>query len=627
MTILRDDWVLVPLRPGTKVPAVRWQDWTADNETVTSSHEAFEQYGDRYNWAILTGHSGVIVVDIDPKNFEGDAEAYKNSLLVDSPTDLVVKTPRGGWHLYYNVPSGVRVTNSPGAMPDGVDIRGYGGIAALPPSTVKYDGGFEGSYSFESDGEPGNMSATLLQTIMSKPSPERAEKVTDYQERSERLDGILRGELKPGKIHSQLLWASNSLAARGMPRDVTESLICRAYEDFNGGLSKRERKELLRIVGDAYGHSYKGDPAILGDDDIVAERPPSLEVMTYEQFAHTYQAEDRFWVDTWLPMNSIIMVVAAPETGKTWLLIDMAVSLSLGSDLNGGGFLGRFPTYNSKGINTLFIQQEDSFGRITSRFDGIMNARLEAAGNPFFVYHDGDVWAFPTIEDLPGQVYMFPAADLSFDQKDSFDRLEQTVVDHDIKVVFFDPLYTLGPSDNYFVEFKDYFQRLKQMREKLKVTFVFAHHQRKSGGDGRQAGYGSALLDAASEGAILLNKNGQIQTGMIPMNVRMSGKSFPRPTEMSGTLAISIDGFEHSMEFQGEEVDLSAFYDISPQYAYTIYCALDEDAMTESQIVDSLKIPRTSVHTILKKMYDADMLICENPEAQRGRRYRASGDF
>jgi hypothetical protein len=70
--------------------------------------------------------SGVFVVDVDRPEALSELE---HELL---PETLTICTPSGGRHFYFEYAEGV--TNSPGGIPAGIDIRGEGGYVILPPS-------------------------------------------------------------------------------------------------------------------------------------------------------------------------------------------------------------------------------------------------------------------------------------------------------------------------------------------------------------------------------------------------------------------------------------------------------------------------------------------------------------
>ena len=68
-----------------------------------------------------------------------DADEYKNTYTGSGLSSADQETVTGlsgggGTHLFYAMPDGVRLGASTGALPPGVDIRGWGGYIVLPPS-------------------------------------------------------------------------------------------------------------------------------------------------------------------------------------------------------------------------------------------------------------------------------------------------------------------------------------------------------------------------------------------------------------------------------------------------------------------------------------------------------------
>ncbi len=69
--------------------------------------------------------SGISVMDVDR------LQALEE-LGFELPDTMTASTPRGGHHYYFRHVEGI--TNSPGGLPDGIDIRGEGGYVLVPPS-------------------------------------------------------------------------------------------------------------------------------------------------------------------------------------------------------------------------------------------------------------------------------------------------------------------------------------------------------------------------------------------------------------------------------------------------------------------------------------------------------------
>ncbi len=114
-----------PCRPAPdKSPLTRhgFKDATTDQAKIN----AFWNANHGASIGMPTGRvSGVFVLDIDR------LEALEE-LGVELPDTTTVRTPRGGMHLYFRHVEGI--TNSPGGLPKGIDVRGEGGYVLVPPS-------------------------------------------------------------------------------------------------------------------------------------------------------------------------------------------------------------------------------------------------------------------------------------------------------------------------------------------------------------------------------------------------------------------------------------------------------------------------------------------------------------
>src|SRR5689334_19390554 len=123
-----------------KVPLVRWASWTRRlGSDVITKLAAPHRFG-RANIGILTGLSGVTVVDCD------DLDAVPAMIERCGDTPLKTRTPSGGVHLWYRS-AGERCAD---LRPEGwaVDVKGIGGFVVVPPS-VRPSGAHAGkAYEF-----------------------------------------------------------------------------------------------------------------------------------------------------------------------------------------------------------------------------------------------------------------------------------------------------------------------------------------------------------------------------------------------------------------------------------------------------------------------------------------------
>jgi DNA polymerase-1 len=193
-------WRVFPLRPGDKRPA--FPDHDAANcarrdPRCRGGHQGWEPRAttdpDRirrawtrapYNIGIACGPSALVVIDLDvPKpgdkpppewaNVAGIAdgadvfaalcEHHRQPLPLDT---LQVRTRRGGLHLYFTAPPGVRLGNTKGRRGLGwcIDTRAHGGYVVAAGSHVDLPDG-TGTYRIVNDVEPTPLPSWLAQAL------------------------------------------------------------------------------------------------------------------------------------------------------------------------------------------------------------------------------------------------------------------------------------------------------------------------------------------------------------------------------------------------------------------------------------------------------------------------------
>lgn len=129
-------WHIFPIVPGTKKPLTKngYKDATTDPITIGAW---WDKYSDA-NIGLACGMSGIVALDGDPHHYDDSSREFINNLIEEHPTAMQV-TPTGGQHFIYMIPPGVTLSNSPGDLPPGIDVR-VNGYIALSPSTVTYRG-------------------------------------------------------------------------------------------------------------------------------------------------------------------------------------------------------------------------------------------------------------------------------------------------------------------------------------------------------------------------------------------------------------------------------------------------------------------------------------------------------
>lgn len=125
----------VPLKNGRKYPVVRnWQGrvWSEFSD---------EERQDWTGYGVNCGRAGLVVIDCDRHDESTDGVRNFHDLCdehgFDPESTFTVSTPSGGRHYYFSrkgVDEDVRISNSRGRLPDGVDVRGSGGQVVGPGS-------------------------------------------------------------------------------------------------------------------------------------------------------------------------------------------------------------------------------------------------------------------------------------------------------------------------------------------------------------------------------------------------------------------------------------------------------------------------------------------------------------
>jgi len=93
-----------------------------------------EQFGDRGIGIALGPRSGMWVLDVDPRHGGDEQFARLERDYEPLPTSLRVQTGGGGLHAYFAWPDDGKPLSNANGLPGGLDTRGEGGFAVLPPS-------------------------------------------------------------------------------------------------------------------------------------------------------------------------------------------------------------------------------------------------------------------------------------------------------------------------------------------------------------------------------------------------------------------------------------------------------------------------------------------------------------
>lgn len=142
-------WHVFPLADGTKVPAIEGGHGVKDASCYAEDIMAWAKRFPKANIGIACGTpSGIVVLDIDPRNGGNDSLARlakKGCVLPPGPR---ARTGNNGLHFFFRYHPGV--TNSKKRFGEGIDVKSTGGyVVGAPSFTAPSRDGPGGHYTWE----------------------------------------------------------------------------------------------------------------------------------------------------------------------------------------------------------------------------------------------------------------------------------------------------------------------------------------------------------------------------------------------------------------------------------------------------------------------------------------------
>ncbi|MFE1881896.1 bifunctional DNA primase/polymerase [Streptomyces diastatochromogenes] len=241
-------WHVIPLRPHDKRPAGHAEKYCPGTGRCTDGHKTPEQRATTdtklltaawaqqpYNVGIATGPSGLLVVDLDtlkPQEPKGTPDGVANFQALCEragqavPDTYRVRTARGGEHLYFTQPPGVRLHSTAGRLAKKIDTRGWGGYVVATGSTTP-----DGPYTVLDEREPAPLPDWLHEALKPPQRPLRPQNAMAISTkcRSGYAAAALRNEANSvakaadGTRNATLLRAARALGRLIASGDLTRS--------------------------------------------------------------------------------------------------------------------------------------------------------------------------------------------------------------------------------------------------------------------------------------------------------------------------------------------------------------------------------------------------------------------
>ena len=511
-------WSILPVKPEEKRPYMtNWLQYNRTRATPEMVENWFRSLSGAGIGAVTGKVSNMVVLDV-----ESWCKIPIEELLKKYPTQMIARSGSGGHHLYYQYPTGIsKVSNRVGIF-EGADLRADGGFIVLPP-TVHPNGS---RYEWIKRGPLGAFPRPLLD-IESRPAVQNEGWIVE----------ALRGVSEGGR-NDTCARLAGYFCKKGMTADIVEALLMEWNERNDPPMPAREVRTTLRSIERSHSGVETQFTSVQFENDKTEteQKDSTFDVMRMCDYVKGYGGDGVSWlVSDWLPDASITFLISPPESYKTWILLDLAVSVSAGVP-----FLGSYQV-NSTGP-TLIIQQEDSHSGLTDRLALIVEQKLGLNAKV-----DGDVWQVPSIPDLP--IYIHPSRMLRFDNKKVIEELEKQIEIIKPKVIMIDPLYsTTAAVDNYMADLANQMMVLKTWRDKYGCSFVIAHHSKKNldpDSTAREDSWGSQFLNAFLEAGWQIRRNPRLAQNEVV--VRRHSKVMGNQAPISLTFDIST---KYPMKYQ-----------------------------------------------------------------------------
>jgi len=449
-------------------------EWQKFYDVPRTDLEILQVFKGASNIGLVTGKiSNITVIDIDYKNKDGSRKFMTtlDEFLKIYPTDVIVETGSGNHHLYYEytpyLKTGVDIKELYGA-----DVRNDGGQVVMPPSI--HESGKP--YKYVKSGMYGRM-------------PLRIDYNSETSNNTEKswITKLLEG-VGSGNRDDACAKLAGYYHSKGMPVDIITSLLMDWNKKNNPPLAHSQVEKVIKSVT-----KYTPKEKVNESRKPNADNKTKIEMLPFNDYMLQFSDYTVDWmIDDWLPAETILFMVSPPASFKTWITIDLAVSVA-----GGFKFMGKYPVNDPGPV--LIFQQEDHHGQMVSRLATIIQSKREGM--------DKDSMFMP---DLP--IYIQTTRNLTFDNPDRVKELEDLLIKYKPKVVIIDPLYSAIPIDDYMSKGVEYMFPLKTFRDKYKCTFVLAHHSKKSTSDSsidRADLWGSQFLNAFLESGWQIRTNGE----------------------------------------------------------------------------------------------------------------------
>lgn len=361
----------------------------------------------------------IIVLDFDGDN---DNEDKIVDFIEKTYPTLTIKTTRGK-HFYYKMPS----NHSFSKVIDGISCLGF---------QCDYLTGEKSIATIKIDGKLREMNMPFSEDNISL-LPEELYPL----KKGKKLSGMNNGDGRNNSLYAHLLAIRESfpeIDINTLSKEINSNIFAKSLDkDEISGIVKSAKKKKIKIKSEK----------------------KSIVFSSFEELRCKNLPPITYYVDKLIPQG-LTLICSLPKIGKSWLALDMGISIASGKPILG---------FNTKQSEVLYLALEDSENRLKERTNKILKGNK--APNNF--------------------IYSIKCDDIQNGLIEELEEIKEK--EPNLKVIIIDTLQKVRSmyrgSNNYSNDYKELSQ-LKDFADKYSMGIILIHHLKK--------GYEGDIFDKVS---------------------------------------------------------------------------------------------------------------------------------
>ena len=418
---------------------------------ITQFHPKFyiSDYKQWNNVGFVIGNN-IIVLDFDNDNKN---ESQITDYIEKKYPTLIVKTTRGK-HFYYKMPPEYQFRK----QIDGLSCLGF---------QCDYLTGEKCIATIKLNGQLREMNRKFdVENI-----PYLPEELYPLR-KAKKLSGMNKGDGRNNSLYAHLL------SIREEFPDININILAKSI-NYNILANKLDNNELKEIVKSAK------------KKDVVTNNKKGIKYSNMNELQQKKLPPIIFYIDGFIPQGLTILC-SSPKMGKSWMALDMGLSISRGE---------KFMGFNTLQAKVLYLALEDSENRLQSRTNKLLNEQI--APNDF--------------------LYAIQCDDISNGLIEQLEEIKKK--EPNVKVIIIDTLQKIRGmykgSNNYANDYKE-MSEIKSFADKYSMAIIVIHHMKKGyESDSFNKVSGTNGITGTADTMITLEKENRFdETTMLSINGR-----------------------------------------------------------------------------------------------------------